>query len=66
MLFYTEPDLIRIHSVIPAWNRAAIRLAERLGGTIEGTLAGMFLRHGKPADGVLVGMTKEEFYGARV
>jgi RimJ/RimL family protein N-acetyltransferase len=63
MLFEAHPEIIRIQAFVPAWHRAAIRLAAAIGGTVEGTLRGATLRGAKPADVVLIGMTQEEFYG---
>lgn len=61
--FESDPELIRIQSFVPAWNRLAIALSVRIGGTVEGVLRGATLRGGRPADAVLIGMTREEFYG---
>lgn len=63
MLFQSRLGLIRIQAFVPAWNRAAIALAVKLGGTVEGVLRGATMRGGKPADVALIGITREEFYG---
>jgi hypothetical protein len=62
LLFDTEASLIRIQAFVPAWNRLAIALAKRLGGSVEGTLRSATMRSGKPADAVLVAITREEFF----
>ena len=64
--FEANPALIRIQSFVPSWNRLAIALSVRIGGTVEGTLRGATLRGGKPADAVLIGMTRGEFYGTEL
>ena len=61
LMFASQPSLNRIQSFVPKWNRLAVALAVRLGGKIEGTLRGVTLRGGQPADAVLVGMTREDF-----
>lgn len=62
LLFDTEASLIRIQAFVPAWNRLAIALALRLGGRVEGTLRSATMRGGKPADAVLVAITREDFF----
>lgn len=66
LAFEGDPALIRIQSFVPAWNRLAIALSVRIGGTVEGVLRGATLRGGKPADAVLIGMTRGEFYGTEL
>jgi RimJ/RimL family protein N-acetyltransferase len=62
LLFASEPQLIRIQAYVPVWNRLALALTKRLGGTVEGTLHSATMRNGKPADAVLLAITREDFF----
>jgi RimJ/RimL family protein N-acetyltransferase len=66
MMFESQPVLIRIQAFVPAWNRLGIALALRIGGTVEGTMRGATMRRGLPADAVVVGITRGEFYGTEL
>jgi len=66
LLFASEPQAIRIQAFVPAWNRLAIALACRIGGTIEGTLRSATLRNGQPADAVLVALIREDLNGTEL
>lgn len=61
LLFESQPEIIRIQAFIPAWNRLAVAMVRRIGGEVEGVLRACTLRDGKPADAVLMGLTREEF-----
>jgi len=60
-LVFEDPALLRIHAYVPAWNRLAIALCRRLGGTEEATLRDVTLRHGRPADCVLMSLTRSVY-----
>jgi hypothetical protein len=61
--FTDAPKLIRIQAFIPAWNRLAIALCKRLGAVEEGTLRAATLRAGRPADAVVLGLTRRDWDG---
>jgi RimJ/RimL family protein N-acetyltransferase len=62
LMFESQPELIRIQAFVPAWNRLAIAQAKRLGGSVEGILRAATMRDGNPADAVVVGITREDFF----
>lgn len=61
LLWESEPELQRIQAFVPAWNRLAIALCRRLGGTVEGTMRAATMRGGKAADAVVIGMTRGDY-----
>ena len=63
LAFEADPALIRIQAFVPAWNRLAIALCLRLGASLEGTLRSATLRNGKPADAVVMALTREDWNG---
>jgi len=60
-LFETTPAAIKIFGLVHAENRAAVALAKRGGGRVEGLLRSHSVSGGKPFDVVVVGVTREEF-----
>jgi RimJ/RimL family protein N-acetyltransferase len=63
-LFETTPAAIKIFGLIHAENRAAVALAKRGRGRVEGVLRSHSVSGGKPFDVTVVGITREEFFNA--
>jgi RimJ/RimL family protein N-acetyltransferase len=54
-------DLRRIWGEIIVWNAPSIKLAEKLGFKVEGTLRKTYYKNGKHVDTIIVGLLKEEW-----
>jgi len=58
---FEELGLNRLEFIIPAGNRASIRIAEKLGVRFEGILRKRLVLRGKPSDALSYSLLAEEF-----
>lgn len=58
---FTETACRKMTTLVPAYNRAALRFAKAGGMTVEGVNRASFLRNGAMIDQIMLGITQQEW-----